>query len=248
MKKNILLLFLFFTLPNLCQAFDFEINKWHDFEGTLGKTNIQLSLYRFEDGKIMGNYCYKKYENKIELTGQIIGDKIILTELLNGKPNGTFEGKVFTNNLDRFEGTWSDSSNTNSIEFKLTLKSICGNNYKHRYSDFFGTDEDVEKFMKNVKSSILKNEKSWIANHTNYPIKTTLKNGKAVTIKNKKQLIENFEQIFHQDFKDKIKSFCTCNMFNNYHGAMLGNGQIWINNTINSTENKFYFTIIAISN
>jgi hypothetical protein len=29
---------------------------------------------------------------------------------------------------------------------------------------------------------------------------------------------------------------------------MLGNGEIWINNTPNSTENKFDFTITAINN
>ena len=62
------------------------------------------------------------------------------------------------------------------------------------------------------------------------------------------QLIDNFDQIFHQEFKDNINSFCVCNMFNNYRGAMLGNGEIWINNTPNSTENKFDFTITAINN
>lgn len=246
MKKLILLIILFFALPKLCYSFDFEANKWTDFEGTLGKINIQLSLYRFENGKLKGNYCYRKYESKIELTGQIIGDKIILTELMNGKPSGNFEGKFFTDNFDRFDGTWSDDSKTS--EFKLKLSSICGSDYKHRYSDFYGTDKDVEAFMKNVKNSILNNDKNWIGNHIKYPIKTTTKNLKIVIIKNKKQLIENFEQIFHQDFKDKVKSTCICNMFNNSQGVMLGNGEIWIYNAPNSNENKFDFNITSINN
>ena len=248
MKKLIIITFLLFTVSTLCHAFDFDTNKWTDFEGTLGKASIQLSLYRFDNGQLKGNYCYKKYESKIQLTGQITGDKIVITEFLNGKPNGRFEGKVFTDNLNRFEGTWTDSSNTNSIEFKLTHQSSCGSDYDHRYSDFYGTDDDVENFMKRIKTSILNGDKEWIANHISYPLKTTLNNTKTLTIKNKKQLIDNFYQIFHSEFKDKIKSFCVCNMFNNYQGTMLGNGQIWINNKPNSTDDKFDFNIIAINN
>ncbi len=248
MKKFIILTFLLFTLSTLCHAFDFDTNKWTDFEGTLGKASIHLSLYRLDNGQLKGNYCYKKYESKIQLTGQITGDKIVITEFLNGKPNGRFEGKVFTDNLDRFEGTWTDSSNTKSIEFKLTLQSICGSDFDHRYSDFYGIDDDVEKFMKRVKTSILSGDKEWIANHISYPLKTTVFKDKAITIKNKKQLIDNFDQIFHQEFKDKIKSFCVCNMFNNYQGVMLGNGEIWINNRPSSTDDKFDFNITAINN
>ena len=239
MKKHIILTFLLFTLSTLCHAFDFDTNKWIDFEGTLGKVSIQLSLYRFDNGELKGNYCYKKHESKIQLTGQITGDKIVITEFLNDKSNGRFEGKFFTDNLNRFEGTWTDSSNTKSVEFKLTRESICGSEYDHRYSDFYGSDDDVEKFMKHVKASILNGDKEWIANHVSYPIKTTINKDKAITIKNKKQLIENFDQIFYQEFKDKIKSFCVCNMFNNSQGVMLGYGLIWINNKPNSTDDKF---------
>jgi hypothetical protein len=102
--------------------------------------------------------------------------------------------------------------------------------------------------MKHVKTSILNSDKEWIANHINYPLKTTLFKGKAITIKNKKQLIDNFDQIFHQEFKDKIKSLCVCNMFNNYQGVMLGDGQIWINNRPNSTDDTFNYIITAIFN
>jgi len=247
MKKHIILIFLLFAVSIFCQAFEFDTNKWTDFEGTLGNAKIQLSIYRLDNGQLKGNYCYKKYESKIQLTGQMTGDKIEITEFLNGKPNGHFEGKVFTDNLDRFEGTWTDSSKTKSVEFKLTLQSICGSDYSHRYSDFYGTDDDVEKFMKYIKTSILNGDKEWIANHVRYPIKTTIKE-KAITIKTKAQLIENFDQIFHQEFKDMIKSFCTCNMFSNYQGVMLGNGQIWINNKPNSKDDKFDFEITAINN
>lgn len=248
MIKHIILTFLLFTLSDLCHAFDFAPNLWTNFEGTLGKISIQMSLFRFDDGQLKGNYCYKKYESKIQLIGQIKGSKIVITELLNGKPNGHFEGKIFTDNLDRFEGTWIDISNKKSIEFKLRLNSISGNQFTNHYSNLYGSDYDVENFMKHVKVSILNGDKEWISNHISYPIKTTLYKGKTITIKNKIQLMTYFNQIFHQEFKNKIKTFCVCNMFNNYQGVMLGNGEIWINNMPNSSEDKFDYNIIAINN
>lgn len=102
--------------------------------------------------------------------------------------------------------------------------------------------------MKHVKTSILKGDKEWIANHISYPIKTTIFKDKVININNKKELIDNFDQIFHQEFKDKIKSFCVCNMFNNYQGIMLGNGEIWVCNRLSSTVDKFDFNITAINN
>lgn len=248
MKKLILLSFILFGVSRQCFAFDFDSHKWTDFEGTLGKSGIQLSLYRFDNGLIKGNYCYKKYDSKIQLEGQITGDKIVITEFLKGKPNGRFEGKVFTDSLDRFEGTWTDSAGTKTIEFKLTLQAIVGSDYERRYTDFYGSDNDIEKFMKKVKTSIINGDKTWIVNNTRYPLKTTLGKGKEITIKNKAQFMELFDQVFHQEFKDKVKAFCICNLFGNYNGIMLGNGQIWINNKTNSTKTKFGFSIISINN
>jgi hypothetical protein len=248
MKKYYILIVLLFAFSAVSNAFDFDKNTWTDFEGTLGKANIQLSLYCFENGQLKGNYCYYKYETKIQLIGQLTGDHISITEMVNGKPNGHFEGRVFTDTLDRFEGIWTDRSNNKSIAFALTIKSICGTDYVHRYSDFYGTDDDVEKFMTHVKAAVLSSDKEWLANHIYYPLKTTLHKNKRITIKNKKQFIGYFDQIIHQEYKKKIKSFCVCNMFTNYQGVMLGNGEIWITSEPNSTDNHFDYLILAINN
>jgi hypothetical protein len=250
MKKTIVLIFIFSTLTIYCHALNFDENWWYDFEGKIGETEIQLSIYIPVSGDVIkGNYCYKKYETKILLVGQLKGDQIELTEFLNGKPNGHFRGKLFTDKLDRFEGTWTDISGTKRMEFRMTLKSTCyASSWEHRYSDFSGTDDDVENFMKKVKISINKGDKEWIANHIIYPITTTLYGQKSVEIKNRKQLIDNFDQIFYRGFKEKLKSLCTFNMFNNYQGTMIGDGSIWIYEDPNSKNEKHAFQIIAINN
>ena len=102
--------------------------------------------------------------------------------------------------------------------------------------------------MRKVKVSILKGDKSWIANHVSYPIKTSLDKKNRITIKNKKQLINNFYRIFHAEYRRKIESYYTSNLFNNYQGAMIGRGEIWINSTPKSKNNKYGYLITAINN
>lgn len=244
-----LLSFLLFVLYVPSQALDLNTKWWYDFEGKLGNKEIILSFYLMDNGQLAGNYCYKMFESKIQLTGRISGNNIELTELLNGKPNGYFKGKIFTDNADRFEGNWTNSNGKNTYAFKTTLSSACASDsHNKRYELLIGSDDEAEKFMKQVKTSIINGNKEWIANHISYPIKIKLAKGKTATIKNKKQLIENFDQIFHQQYKGLISASCVCNMFNNYQGVMLGHGIIWINNTPESTSSRYGYVITAINN
>jgi hypothetical protein len=221
--------------------FKYNTNTCYDYEGTLGEAPIQLSICFFENDEYWtGSYCYKKYENKIQLAGGINDGQMELTEFLDGSPNGYFKGKLITTDTDdRFEGTWTDASGAKQLDFNLTLKSSVGyNEPEQRYSDFSESEEVVEKFMKKIKLSIKNSDKEWVADNIRYPLNTTLNGKEKITIKNKQQLIDNFEQIFYPAYKEEINKHCVCNMFYNSQGIMLGNGDIWINGT----------EIIAINN
>lgn len=228
-------------------ALDLEIGQWSDFEGTLGKTGIQLSLFRFDKGQVKGTYCYKKYEEHINLSGYISGNKLELTESSNGKTTGYFSGSLSTDDADRFEGTWQDPSKTKSIAFKLILTGVKGSDHKNRYNDVMGGSEVVEAFMKKTKAAIAGADREWLANHTFFPLNCKV-NGKLTQIKGPKQFIEKFDLIFNDAFKQQVAKDCTCNMFSNYRGVMLGNGDIWISNTIESTEARPAFIIVSVNN
>lgn len=248
MNMKSLIIIALILLTNLCHALDFETGKWYDFEGTLGKTNIRLSLFLTGKGQVKGNYCYTKYERKIQLSGTLDGNTISLTELDGGQVKAYLKGIVTSDNSDHFDGAWTDSAGLKSLPVKLNLQAICGGTLENRYSDFFFTKaDDIESFMKTVKASILRGDKNWIANHIHYPLKTTLDGKTSVTIKNAEQLTANFDRIFHPEFKNNIASLCSCNLFTNYQGAMLGNGQIWMN-VIGSPAGKFAHRITAINN
>ena len=99
------------------------------------------------------------------------------------------------------------------------------------------TDETAE-FMQKVKNAIAENDKEWLANHIRYPLNTTLNGEEKITVENKQQLIDNFEQIFYPAYKEQIEKHSLSDLFSNWQGTMLGNGEIWIDENI----------IIAINN
>jgi len=248
MNKRFIITLILTITTIFCQALNFDKKRWYDFEGNLDGVAIQLSIYIPENGNVLkGNYCYKKYETRIQLVGQLKDDQIELTEFIDNKPNGHFIGRVFTDDKDRFEGTWTDSWGTKQLKFQMTLASSCySDSWKQRYSGFSGTDEEVENFMKKVKLSIAKGDKEWVANHIRYPLTTTINGQKKIKVTNKQQLINNFEQIFYPEYKEKLKKTCVCNMFTNDKGVMLGDGEIWIGNNLADKKNSYQ--IIAINN
>lgn len=253
MKKTIILITSLIFLTTLCQALEFRPNWWYDFDGDVGGSAVQLSIYIPANGNILkGNYYYKKYETKIELVGQLNDNKIELTEFIDGKPNGYFSGAV--GESDRYEGIWTDSSRSKQFDFKMKLASaVYSPLSSNRYRDFGGRNEDVESFMERVKRSILNGDKQWIADHVEYPITTKLNGQKEITIQNRQELIKNFNQIFHSQFKERIKKHPTINLFFNNRGLMLGDGEIWIYDmetyrTGEPSVEKFDYKIIGINN
>lgn len=245
-NKKILFNFILFFLTLTINAFEIKPNEWYDFEGTLGKSKINLSIYMLEDNSIVGNYCYNKFDTKISISGQIVNNEIRLATNDENSPFEEFTGFFKTENVDLYIGTWTNANKT--LPFSLTLQSSGRTNLYKRYNDFYGADYEVERFMKNVKTAIIKKDKIWLSKHINFPISVAISGKKRTIIKNKTQFIANFDKIFHPDYTNRVKNACTCNMFSNYQGAMIGNGIIWIQNTIKSTESNFDFEVIAINN
>jgi hypothetical protein len=66
-------------------------------------------------------------------------------------------------------------------------------------------------------------------------------------LKNKNQFLAQYDKIFTTVFKSTLNKTFSHNLFNNYQGVMIGNGEIWINNTLNASEAKPIFQIIAIN-
>lgn len=237
------------TMPVVCQDDSRMANWWEDYDGMLGDSEFQISLYFSSDKTIThGNYCLRKDEQKIQLTGHSIGDQVELTEYTNGRPSGFFRGRIFIDEGDWFEGVWTDITGKNSLKFKARMGSgYYGSTWNDRYQALSGEDEEVENFLKEVQKRILSRDKQWLSDYIQYPIMTR-RNGKSkFKIQNKAQFIGNFDVVFYPEFQSRIKSLFMCNYFNNYQGAMLGAGLIWITDDPESSHPHKY-QIMAINN
>ena len=201
--------------------------QWHDYVGKISKTNISLSIYLNENGKLSGNYCYAKYDKRIALAGEVRGNEVVLYEMIDGKQGAQFKGTLKTDSTDHFEGTWSDGKT--SLPFNVHLSSMNSGSPTKRYRDTKQSDAAVEAYMKKVKTAILSGNAAWLSTQVSYPYKVSGPDGKIKSLKNKEELVANYKLVVSESLKQRIADICTCNLFMNYRGVMLGNGEVWIN-------------------
>lgn len=216
----------------------FESSSYYDYEGLINdQLKIQMSLYKL-DLNIVGAYFYESQGKELRLEGKADNKSIVLFEYDdNGKNTGVFEGSMKT--VDSFEGTWSDGQK--KIPFKVKIKFITSGEYGKRYAMAVGekTDEEVENFTKNIKMYLSNDDKQKLAKLINYPIKLKV-NGEITNIKDENDFIENYDNIFHEEYKKTIENSFTRYMFLNWRGIMFGGNQynMWINEVIGDTDLK----------
>ncbi|MBU3675811.1 MAG: hypothetical protein FGM54_01315 [Chitinophagaceae bacterium] len=201
--------------------------QWTDYVGKISNTNISLSVYLGEKGKLTGNYCYAKYDKRISLVGEVNGTNVILYEMQHGQQSAFFKGTLLSDSTDHLQGTWSDGKTT--LPFNVHLTSIGSGTPTKRYRDTKQSDAAVEAYMKKVKMAILEGNATWLSTQVNYPYKVTGADGKTKNLKTKAEFMANYKYVVSESLKKRIADICTCNLFSNYRGIMLGNGEVWIN-------------------
>jgi hypothetical protein len=148
--------------------------------------------------------------------------------------------------VNKFSGSWTDSGAQQMLPFNLRLLSSSVTSYEIRYPGLYGTEEDVESFVKKAVAAILINDKDWLGDHIRFPLRHI--SGKGFTgIADKQQMIRHYDEIFTRQFKDWIKQAYTSNLFVRNGEVMLGTGQIWVANKPGSTRDKYSLQIVAIN-
>lgn len=247
MKKIIVVLLLFFQISNVAYSLDLELNHWYDFKGNLEGKPIQLSIFTLNGGKLIGSYCSFSNEPKVLLSGNVSGNDIYLTASQNGKITGELIGRIFTDDQDRMNLTWRNTITDKKSIFNSVLMSSNSGTSAKRYTQLLGSDQALESFIVTIKKAIANNDKIWMADHIFYPIKIRISEKSMLDIKNKNQLLLQYDKIFTPAMKQKISSTFSFNLFSNYQGVMLGDGQLWVNNGLKGTEKNPGFQIISIN-
>lgn len=220
-KKLLFGLILLFA--TICNAETIQ-KGWNTFEGSIGKSDIVVNIYCDSIGNLSGDYCYKKHEIRIAIKGKRNGNIFFLDEFIDTKINAKFNGKI--NEEDNtISGKWSSTTHSD-IAFSLKLASWTGGNLDNRYA--FGTDEEIESFVKKIKSAFVNDDKIWISKNIKYPITVSVLS-KKVKVKTAKEFTTKYSKIVNEKYKNDIKNSCICNIFSNWRGAMIANGLVWIN-------------------
>ena len=230
MKKILLLIFILSQTIHL-SAFSLEEGLWTDFEGTLNGKKIYLSLYRTTGDSIQGNYCDGIKEQRIAIKGTLKNNILFLVEgnVLGFK--AIFKGKVVkTENDEIIKGFRAERGGQKAERFEIAVVAKVGGTAEKRYSNAINNDEEIEAYMKKVKTAFLLSDSKWLAEQMIYPLHVSIGNGKYKDLKDKQEFIKYFAQINNDNFKKALEETCTCNLFHNYQGIMLGSGIIWIDN------------------
>ena len=111
---------------------------------------------------------------------------------------------------------------------------IYDDNYSSWNSAGFTDPIGFIKFIQQMQVWIAENNKEAIASSINYP----LDNPK---IKNKTEFLKNYDIYINNNVKKALREQDLQNIFRNYQGAMIGNGQVWFR------ETKLGYKIVAIN-
>jgi len=221
MKKIILSLLL--LAATICHSKTIE-QGWNCFEGYIGENDVVVNIYCDSIGNLTGDYCYKKYETRIPLKGKLTAQGLFLDEFTANKITAKFSGTI--NEKDNTIGGKWLSTKHSDIHFFLRLNSQTGNLPDAKY-ELEADDELVESFFKNAKKAILTDNKTWLSKNIKFPIAVNI-GKKRVQIKTPKSFAANYSKIITKEYQSKIKASCTCNIFSNAQGAMIGNGSLWV--------------------
>ena len=99
----------------------------------------------------------------------------------------------------------------------------------------FSDPISVKEFIKKIQYWVANNQKDSVAAIIAYPLRKPV-------IKNQESLLKNYESVFNDKVKKALLEQNLSQLFRNAQGVMVGNGDLWINETPRGLK------IIAINN
>lgn len=203
---------------------------YYDYEGTIGQDiRVQISFYPLGN-EIVGSHFYEMYRYPMTLKGKLEGDEITIYEFdEHAKNTGIFKGKITAGRVRRkivsnlfIRGTWSSSDGKRTLPFSLRLKyTMPDAEYGKRYKIAGAvSDAEVEKEIKMLQQHIIKNDKEYIAEMVHYPLEISSLDRKSWTINTKAEFLQQYETIFHPEFKRIMGDAFTMNMLATSDGIM----------------------------
>lgn len=102
--------------------------------------------------------------------------------------------------------------------------------------DLYGAHAPYHAFFEKLKKAVAENDKEAIASMVEYPFKARI-NGKAVTVRDAAHFAADYDKVFTAKVMEAISNQTYPNLFANWQGVMIGDGEVWFsgigdNNTV----------------
>lgn len=239
---SVLLLFIF-----LSTGYSQEGGTFYDYLGNIGDSAVGFSFIGPSDysdsliGKpLNGTYFFTHQLKDYEFTGFSRMDRSIhlFQRDRNGNVVAHFSG-VFTETDPKgkmqgptgdaiITGRWYLAKDTVGLPVYLQMEDIVNRSPNgQRYAGIGAANDSVfEAKVRYFRNAVLDGHKIAVSKCIDYPIVANV-NGKAVKIRTASALLRDYDKIFHPKFIKAIRSTVPHDMFNNYNGAMLGDGIVW---------------------
>ncbi len=90
-----------------------------------------------------------------------------------------------------------------------------------------GNPVEVHQFFTRLQQAAARQDKDTVASMVRYPITVKL-NGKSTILRTPRSFLEHYDRILTPEITAAIARQRYENLFVNYQGVMIGNGQVWI--------------------
>lgn len=211
-----------------------------NYDGDIGgKYRARMSLV-FRGRALEGVYFYANQLRDIRLRGRIDedGQRVLLEELNpDGSVNARFEGEFPLRwparygeselQCDVITGRWTRAGAAESQPFFFASESATAGSLKHRYGAIGVRDDEVvhrgaARFWRAIEAG----DRASVAAQVRYPIAVSV-GGQPLRLKNPKEFIVRYDELFHPAYREEILKGMPRNMFVRDEGAMLGGGSVW---------------------
>lgn len=203
----------------------------HHYYGSIGEqTHFGMTLI-FSDQRLRGEYFFVDDLVDIPLYG-CFEDSQHFTLYAYGEDGSTtaiFHAELLTgDHVEKIVGTQMLPGSDKSESFSITLTSATHGALDNPYTTPGVSDpETFEMAVQAFREAILNDDIERVADFIDYPVGVYIA-GEMVNIIDRQILIENYDQIFTEEYKERIREAVPHNMFSNYQGIMLGShGEVW---------------------
>jgi len=222
----------------VCTDKDFDKGWLTNYEGTIGPQNrVRLTLTQTKS-ELTGVYFYVSQLKDIRIEGRVADGHITLDEVdPTGKTTAQFEGQFQDHDpngklkgelgCEIIVGIWHRLNSTETLPVFLSETSATTGTLDHRYRDAGAEDDKVvHRAVLRFWKAVTEDNKATVASLINYPIRVRIA-GTLKRIRNRQELILQYDSIFSGAYRKAIIDAVPRNMFNRDQGIMLGNGEVW---------------------